>query len=77
MKVGKINPCVCTPNPDFIADGHAGMPHIKTYGGADNYFEVFCPNCGRGGLIQFKSVYLALKDWNEMQQMLRSIEEEL
>ena len=71
MKVGKIIPCICTQNADFSVDGHAGMPQIKTYGGTDNYFEIYCPRCGRGGLQQFKSVYLALKDWNEMQEGLR------
>ena len=37
-----------------------------------NYFEAYCPNCGRGGLIQYKSAYLALKAWNAMQYGLRS-----
>lgn len=71
MKVGEILPCVCTQDADLTADGYAGMPILRTYGGADNYFNYQCPNCGRGGLLQFKSAYLALKDWNEMQRNLR------
>lgn len=71
MKVGEILPCVCTPEADLIADGYAGMPILRTYGGSDTYFDCKCPKCGRGGLWQFKSAYLALKDWNEMQENLR------
>lgn len=71
MKIGEILPCVCTPDADFIADGYAGMPILRTYGGSDTYFDCKCPKCGRGGLWQFKSAYLALKDWNEMQGNLR------
>lgn len=36
------------------------------------YYEAFCPKCGRGGMFQFKSSYLALKHWNEMQISLRN-----
>lgn len=71
MKVGKIIPCVCTPEPDLTANGYAGMPILRTYGGDDTYFDVKCQKCGRGGLFQFKSAYLALKHWNEMQEELR------
>ena len=71
MKVGKIIPCACTPEPDLIANGYAGMPILRTYGGADAYFDVKCPKCGSGGFRQFKSAYLALKDWNEMQKELQ------
>lgn len=71
MKVGKIIPCVCTQEPDFTANGYAGMPILRTYGGADTYFDAKCPQCGRGGLFQFKSAYLALRYWNKMQGDLR------
>ena len=73
MKVGKIIPCVCSPNWEekHIESGYYGMPILRTYGGADGYFECVCPNCGRGGMIQFKSAYLALRDWNMMQEHLR------
>ena len=71
MKVGEIIPCVCTPEADLITDGYAGMPILRTYNGKDTFFDCQCPNCGRGGLLQFKSAYLALKDWNEMQRNLR------
>ena len=47
------------------------MPQLKVTQGMD-YFEIYCPNCGRGGMLQFKSAYLAVKDWNEMQESLRN-----
>lgn len=76
MKVGKIIPCICSPNREDnkFESGYYGMPIIKTYGGTDTYFECVCPICGRGGLFQFKSTYLALKDWNKLQEELRVTE---
>lgn len=45
------------------------MPQLKVCGGKpETFFAVYCPVCGRDGLLKFKSAYLALKDWNEMQQ---------
>ena len=60
----------CTLCGDSV---YYGMPQLKVCGGKPHtYFEVYCPNCGRGGLLQFKSAYLALKDWNEMQEELHN-----
>ena len=74
MKVDKIIPCVCCDHePDCGDSVYYGMPQLKVCGGKPHtYFEVYCPNCGRGGLFQFKSAYLALKHWNEMQERLRT-----
>lgn len=73
MKVDKIIPCVCCDHDPNCGDSvYYGMPQLKVCGGKPHtYFEVYCPNCGRGGLFQFKSAYLALKHWNELQEQLR------
>lgn len=73
MKVEKILPCVCIDHKPTDADSvYYGMPQLKVCGGKPNtWFEVYCPNCGRGGFFQDKSAYLALKRWNEMQEQLR------
>ena len=72
MKLGNVIPCVCAgEKPDLIADGYAGMPVLRVYGGTDRWYDAKCPVCGRGGLIQHKSAYLALRDWNKMQKELR------
>lgn len=71
MKVSKIIPCICcTHTPNCGDSVYYGMPTLKVTDGM-NYFEAYCANCGRGGLIQYKSAYLAIKGWNEMQQRLR------
>lgn len=36
--------------------------------------KYMCPNCGRGGLYEEKSAYLALKKWNELQKGLYAFE---
>lgn len=73
MKVVRVIPCICSPNWEekHIESGYYGMPQLRVYGGSDRYFEAYCPKCGRGGLSQHKSAYLALKGWNEMQEQLR------
>ena len=73
-KVKEIIPCVCADNkPDAGESVYDGMPQIKVYqsAGGKQLWTAFCPACGRGGLIEHKSTYLALKDWNEMQIELR------
>ena len=77
MKVDRIVPCVCCDHePDCSDSVYYGMPQLKVCGGKPHtYFEVYCPNCGRGGLFQFKSAYLALKAWNDMQERLWKIKE--
>ena len=75
MKVWKVIPCICSPNweEENIANGYYGMPQLRVYGGSDMFFDVYCPKCARGRLFEYKSAYLALKAWNEMQQSLRRI----
>ena len=71
MKVNKIIPCICCDHkPDCGDSVYYGMPQLKVTDRM-NFFEAYCPNCGRGGLIQYKSAYLAIKGWNEVQQRLR------
>lgn len=70
-----IIPCVCCDHEPSAGDSvYYGMPQLKVTQNME-YYEIFCPRCGRGGLLQFKSAYLAVKDWNEMQIMLRGSEE--
>lgn len=75
MTVDRVIPCICAPDYEErkIECVYYAMPQLKvtdTYRGKQ-FFEAYCPNCGRGGLFQFKSAYLALKDWNKMQERLR------
>ena len=68
MKVEKIIPCICCDHEPNAGDSvYYSMPQLKVSG---KYFEVYCPNCGRSGINQYKSAYLALKAWNEMQTEL-------
>lgn len=74
MRVEKILPCICCDHaPDAGDSSYYGMPQLKvcSWGGKQLY-EPYCPNCGRCGLHQFKSTYLALKWWNELQEDLRA-----
>ena len=67
----KVLRCVCSKNSDENSV-YTGMPCLKVTSEMD-FWEAFCPNCGRGGvLFQYKSAYLALKAWNVMQEGLRS-----
>lgn len=66
-----IIPCICCDHePDCGDSVYYGMPQLKITGKMD-YFEAYCPSCGRGGIIQQKSAYLAIKEWNKMQERLR------
>ena len=66
-----IIPCICCDHePDYGDSVYYGMPQLKVTDKMD-YFEVYCPNCGRGGMFQYKSAYLAIKEWNKMQESLR------
>lgn len=74
MKVNKIIPCICCDHePDCGDSVYYGMPQLKVTDGM-NFFEAYCPNCGRGGLIQYKSAYLAIKGWNKLQERLRRMD---
>lgn len=67
----KIIPCICCDHEPTCADSiYYEMPQLKVTQNME-YYEIYCPNCGRGGMLQFRSAYLAVKDWNEMQKMLR------
>ena len=74
MRVKKIIPCVCIDHrPDVSDSVYYGMPQLKVSGGFDTsiqFYSPYCPNCGRGGCAEYKSAYLALKSWNEMQESL-------
>ena len=77
MKI-EIIPCICSEPIDELANIYDGMPQLKVTnfnkGCNTQYYEAFCPKCGRGGILQFRSAYLALKDWNKMQRSIRKIE---
>ena len=66
----KVLRCVCSEN-SVENSVYTGMPCLKVTSDM-NFWEVFCPNCGRGGFCQYNSAYLALKSWNVMQEGLRS-----
>lgn len=78
MTVHRIIPCICCEHPPSVDDGHEyGMPILIPCNGLNphtQFWEAKCPNCGRGGLFQYKSAYLALKHWNELQSTLYSYE---
>jgi hypothetical protein len=53
------------------------MPILTPCNGIEphtQFWEAKCPICGRGGAFQYKSAYLALKHWNELQTTLYSYE---
>lgn len=72
MTVDKIIPCVCCEHPPSVDDGHEyGMPILiasNAFQEHKQWWEAKCPQCGRGGMFQYKSAYLALKAWNEIMQ---------
>lgn len=71
MKI-EIIPCICSEPIDEYRNIYDGMPQLKVTNFNKNcntqYYVAFCPKCGRGGLLQFKSSYLALKNCNKMQK---------
>lgn len=79
MRVPDIVPCVCVDHKPDVADScYYGMPQLKVSVGLDTskqFYTPYCPNCGRGGCIEYKSAYLALKGWNKMQTELWHIKE--
>lgn len=79
MTVDKIIPCVCCEHPPSIADrSEYGMPILKVCNSSTKEHLQFwvceCPICGRGGIFQFKSSYLALKHWNNLMKNCYSAE---
>ena len=74
MKVDKIMPCICCDHEPNCGDSvYYGMPQLKVTDGMST-FVAYCPNCGRGGCIEYKSAYLAIKGWNKIQESIRKIE---
>ena len=75
MKI-KIIPCICSEPIDEYGSIYDGMPQLKVTNYNKNcntqYYEAFCPKCGRGGMFQFKSSYLAWKNLNKMQKSIRN-----
>ena len=75
MKI-EIIPCICSEPIDEYGSIYDGMPQLKVTNYNKNcntqYYEAFCPKCGRGGMFQFKSSYLALKNWNKIQKSIRN-----
>ncbi len=78
MQVEKVLPCVCVDHePDAGDSVFYGMPELKIAGYKGNpLYTPYCPKCGRGGVFQYKSAYLALKAWNELIKQLRQTEED-
>lgn len=78
MTVEKIIPCICIDHKPTVADSvYYGMPQLKVSGNYlphKQYWSAFCPNCGRGGCMEEKSAYLALKRWNDLQSELQNAE---
>lgn len=79
MTVDFIIPCVCCEHPPSVDDSVTyGMPLIEVSSSVvphQQFWSCRCPVCGRGGnAIQYKSPYLALKSWNEMQRHLYEFE---
>nr|DAH61598.1 MAG TPA: RNA polymerase III-like protein [Caudoviricetes sp.] len=74
MKVDHIETCVCIDHEPTVADSvYYGMPQLKVTNGQE--WSAFCPNCGRGGCLDFKSQYLALVHWNKMQKGLKNLDD--
>lgn len=75
MRVDKIETCICCDHEPTVADSaFYGMPEMKiSYSDFNHkyWFVPYCPKCGRGGILEFKSAYLALKNWNDMQARLK------
>ena len=71
-----IRPCVCMAKAEANNSMYAGMPALIPTRNDDPeryphvYWEIKCPRCGRGGILQFKTVNAAIKHWNKMQDDL-------
>ena len=73
----KILPCVCLGHEKTVADScEDGMPVLIPHGVFNGkiLWNIKCPKCGRGGCLEEKSVYYALKKWNEIQEHCRNID---
>ena len=72
MRVKEVFPCVCIGSkPDTAVSTYYGMPELRTNG---SFWQIRCPRCGRGGLMEFSSQYYALKDEvKEVEKIRRSV----
>lgn len=75
MTVEKIYPCICvTHKPGAMDRTDYGMPKMYVTNGGkahQQWWGAYCPNCRRGIPIhEQKSAYLALMDWNYLQERL-------
>lgn len=68
MQVKSILPCVCIDHEPNAGDSvFYGMPQLKVAGYQGTpFYTPYCPHCGRGGMAQYRSAYLALSAWNKM-----------
>lgn len=73
MKVYGIEPCICCDHEPNAGDSvYYGMPLLRM-GPNSIDWVAFCPKCGRSGLIEERTSYLALKRWNYMQKHVKEI----
>lgn len=79
-KLKGIIPCVCIDHKPDVGDSvYFGMPQLKVSVGIDTgkqFYSAYCPACGRGGCTEFRSAYLALKNWNDFQNELWKLKKE-
>jgi hypothetical protein len=68
----EVIPCICCGDRDPNGPMYYGMPQLKITHNM-KWYEIYCPKCGRGGLLQFTSPYKAVQDWNDMQWRLRKV----
>ena len=73
-----IIPCICTTHaPNAMDSVYYGMPILKpnnSYKKRLTFWGIKCPNCGRLGIMQYKSPQLALQEWNRVQTDLYAME---
>lgn len=76
--VKEVLTCVCAGRERTSADSvYFGMPQIKVSNSIrphKQFWSAYCPNCGRGGLMEEPSAYKALKQWNALQENLKHTE---
>ena len=71
MKNNHIEKCICSC--EQIECLQQGMPILMPLQ-SENQWIIECHFCGRGGGMEFKSPYLAIKHWNKFQAHLKDIE---
>lgn len=79
MTVDKIIPCICAREAILQDEwSDEGMPQLIVRNGITphkQFWSAFCPKCGRGSkLDDYKSAYLALRNWNRFQSNLWEME---